>query len=493
MTFEDYYKNFGFVKYPFGIFTSEGEKTELHALFLQPENYSVIVEGLRSTSAIVVGERGTGKTALSLSLQDELEGTTSLIVRIDEYSALEEGFDENALYRFLTEKIAEAFFLDATKQPKIFWKYTREERIDLSMYLHTYVSASSKTQLRDKINRIQNGLFKRALVNSYNYARVVLNYGFKAATKAVSDAVTKHFSSLPEFDAGDAEYFKKIESHIDDSFSQSKPEYFYLTRLCGLIRKHAKSKIYIIIDKVDEDPRFENDAENIASFIAGIASNNRVLTHDDFQMLLFLWSTPFNYIRSNVRTQKIMLQQLEWSRAQLERVVGRRMAAYSDGGLVELSQILNGCTPEKIDLLLSMCNGNPRDLWHILNYCFKEQYSLDPHKSIGDRAIELGVNKYVTEFNYYEYYPRKSKARTTSMDVYSYIKHLLKLGAPQFTKDRLNVDAGTGRSTSNYVVAMENMGLIRKTVNKAQGGAVIYEIRDPKVRYAMKTGISIGI
>lgn len=492
MRFEDYYKGLGFVRYPFGVFTSEAEKAELSVLFLEPDNYSVIVEGLRNTSAIVTGERGTGKTALSQKLQSELGGEKHLIVGIEEFSTLKENFDEDALYSFLVEKIATAFFLRITDRPSILWRYTKEERVDLSMYLHVYVSATSKEQLRDKINKTQNGQIKRTLVSFYNYGRVVLNYGLKAATKLISDAITKHFSSLPDFDISDSEYFKRIESHIDDSFSLSKKQYFYLTRLCKIIRKHAFSKIYIAIDKIDEDARFENDAENIADFIGGIASNNKILTNEDFHLLLFLWSTPFNYVRSNVRTQKLALEPLRWSRAQLEQVVCKRMAAYSDGKVSKLDQIMDGCDPENVELLFWMCNGNPRDLWHILNKCFKEQFSIDPTKLIGNDAIEFGINKYVSEFNYYEYYPRKSSARATSMDVYSYIKHLLKLDSAQFTKDRLNERAGTGSSTSNYVVAMENMGLIGRTASKAQGGAVIYEIRDPKVSYAMKNGITIG-
>jgi len=99
----------------------------------------------------------------------------------------------------------------------------------------------------------------------------------------------------------------------------------------------------------------------------------------------------------------------------------------------------------------------------------------------------------VTDFNYYEYYPRKSGARANTMDVYSYIKHLTKLDSAKFTKDRLNEKAGTGSSTNNYVIAMENMGLIRKTSEKSQGGAVIYEIRDPKICFAMENDIAIGL
>jgi len=168
MTFEEYYKAYGFRRYPFGVFTSEGEKEDLSALFLKPDNYSVVLEGLKNTSAIVIGERGTGKTALSLALQTELENDSNLIVRIEDHAALNEKFDNDSLYQFLTERIASEFFLRVTERPSILWKYSKEERIDLSMYLHVYVSASSREQLRDKINKTQNGIIKRTSVNLYN-------------------------------------------------------------------------------------------------------------------------------------------------------------------------------------------------------------------------------------------------------------------------------------------------------------------------------------
>lgn len=78
------------------------------------------------------------------------------------------------------------------------------------------------------------------------------------------------------------------------------------------------------------------------------------------------------------------------------------------------------------------------------------------------------------------------------MDVYSFIKHLMKLDSNDFTKNKLSEMAKTGGSTNNYVISMENMGLIRKTGNKTTQGGVIYEIKDPKVRYAREYGVDIS-
>lgn len=491
MEFKEYYKSFGFTEYPFSTFTSEAETDKFNLIYLKPSNHSVIIEGLKNTSAIVIGERGTGKTALSFNAATELSKNGNLLVRIEEFSALKESYETDDLYRFLIERIATEFFLRLTDTPSKLWNYTKDDRIDLSMYLSEYLGASSKNQLRDKIQKIQNSLVKRSAINSYNFLRVALNYGLKAATKVFSDAITKHFSGLPEFDSGDSEYFKRIESEVDQTFTTGQKQYFYLEKLCKLIKKSKIPKIYILIDKVDEDSRFENDADLISAYIKKIASDNKILTNDLFHVLLFSWSTPFNYIKESVRTQKLAFQSLEWDSQELKNVAQKRFSAYSEGK-VKFNEIFEEYSEEDMTLILGMCNRNPRDLWHILHKCFEEQHTLGSVNKISKIAIDQAIQKFVIGFNYYEYYPKKLNARANTMDVYSYIKHLLKLDSTVFTKDKLNKMAGTGTSTNNYVVAMENMGLIKKTAGKAQAGAMLYEIRDPKVCYAMSNKIAIG-
>lgn len=490
MTFEEYYKQLGLAKYPFGVFMSEGEGEVFDDIYLPPQNHSVILEGLKNTSAIVIGERGTGKTALSIDLGGRLASEKRLLVRIEEFSDLKLNYEPNDAYRFLTERLVTAFFLSYAERQSSLWSLSKDDRIDLSMFLHEYLGASTKELLLAKLKKIQNGPVKRFFIGTYNTCRVAMNYGLKAATMAVSDALTKHFSSLPPVDTGDTEYFKRLDVEVDTAFDRGQREYYYLDKFCALAIKAGFEKVYLFIDKLDEDPRFKNDAEDVAEFLRPLASDNKILTSDRFHTVLFAWSTPFNYIRESVRTQKLSFTSLTWDRTSLEKVLSKRVATYSgDSPAPDLLEIAS--TSSK-DLVFEMCNRNPRDLWHIMDKSFQEQFKLDPTARIGDEAISSAIRRFVKEFNYYEYYPRKSNARANTMDVYRYIAHLQKLDEARFTKDRLSTLAGTGGSTNNYVVAMENMGLIRNTGEKAQGGAVLYEISDPKVRFAMENGIQIG-
>ncbi|WP_454915114.1 hypothetical protein [Xanthobacter sediminis] len=142
------------------------------------------------------------------------------------------------------------------------------------------------------------------------------------------------------------------------------------------------------------------------------------------------------------------------------------------------------------DEILELSNGNPRDLWHLMNRIFRAQYSINARTNVIEKAaIQKGMTDFVKNFNFYEYYPKKANARSNSMDVYAYIRHLLHLDSLTFTRNQLNSKAGTGSSTQNYTVGMESLGLIEKDVSAR--GEISYQIRDPKVRYAIAHGIEI--
>src|SRR5690606_14553372 len=151
----------------------------------------------------------------------------------------------------LTERIVSAFFMSYAARPTALWKLSKEDRLDLSLFLHEYLGVSTKTLLREKLTRIQNGPMKRFFVGSYNTLRVVLNYGLSAATKAVSDALTKHFSSLPPIESTDIDYFKRLETEVDSTFDHGQRQYFYLEKICSLAKKSGYKKIYVFIDKLD--------------------------------------------------------------------------------------------------------------------------------------------------------------------------------------------------------------------------------------------------
>lgn len=493
ISFASFCSNLKLSEYPFSTFNAESEKQISQILFIEPQNHSVLLQGLKNNlSHLIVGERGTGKTALSYEMKRNISKNTNLIVYIDDYSSLDIKYKAEDYYRFLSEQISATFFNAMAESPLSFWKYSKEERIELSFFLSEYVKPASKNILNSKISSIQNHFPKRACIWVYNVLRGVLNHGIHAVTYAANNAITKHFAALPPIDSKVPEYLAAIKAEVDTTFDKRHREFHYLCRLVELIKKSKFNHTTIIIDKIDEDTRLENDAEDIADFIENIASDNKVLLHDQLNVLLFMWSVPFNYLKGKVRTQKLSVQKLAWTKQDLLAALSRRLSVFSDKSITNYSELFSELAINDIDNVISICNENPRDLWHIMDKIIIQEFQTSPTSTkLSAAAIHKGISDFVKSFNYYEYYPKKSNAKANSSDVYSYIKQLSKLSKTEFTKNQLSTEAGTGGSTTNYVVAMENMGLIIRSESKAANGAVLYKIKDPKVLYAMSHGIEI--
>lgn len=492
-SFESFFKSFGFQEYPFAIFSAEGERKKLHQLFVQPAIYSPLVDTFKARSSVIIsGERGTGKTALVYELMRNAE-SSALYVYVEDFGALEVGHDQVGLYKFLLDNLAEAIFKRIAESPWKVWLKSKDEKLLLSYLLKFHVSDVSVSRIEDKIRKIQISLPKRAVVGAYNRLRGVLNYGATAAINVSSDIVQRHFPGLPALDnTGYRDYFPALQTGRTDAVEAAKANFALLTRAAQLCSSFGLNGVIFVLDKVDEEPRLENDAANIASFLQVLLTDNKLLLHTEVQFLIACWSIPLEQLKSKVRFQKLSLQRVTWQEAQLCDVLNQRLTTFSAGAVKEFSDIFDLEGGKVFLEVMPLANGNPRDLWHLMDAIFKKQYEIDSDAGkLSNQACYEGARNFVSNFNFYEYYPKVSGARSSTMDVYSYVAHLLKLSTSSFTKNQMSEQARTGSSTNNYVVAMENMGLIEKSNEKGEGGAVVYLVRDPKVVFARENGIAI--
>lgn len=126
MEFEAYYKSLGLKSYPFSKFTAEAEKDKGEKIYKKPQNYSVINELITGSSIIISGERGSGKTALNQDISRRKDTKDTLLVRLEEFSNLEEDYDHEKLYLYITEMIAGQFFKKMSFSPNALWKYDKK-------------------------------------------------------------------------------------------------------------------------------------------------------------------------------------------------------------------------------------------------------------------------------------------------------------------------------------------------------------------------------
>jgi energy-coupling factor transporter ATP-binding protein EcfA2 len=491
MNFEKFYKSFGLTEYPFSTFTAENETNHAIELFVKPHDYSYVVESYKKkTSTIIIGERGTGKTALLNELKRLSNNKSELIISIDDYSCIDETHELRNIYNFFIKKISEEIFNSLIYEKQRMRCLSKDEKLFLSYLYKEHVSYITKEQLAGKINNIQKSALTKFCIFCYNKFRFLLNLGASAATNILNDTITKHLGGLPNIDSNQIKnFFPEASSRADDTYIEQGISYYQLEKILILVQSLGYSHTIIMLDKIDEDSRFKNDADRVSSFIEKTLSDNKLLLNDKLQVIISLWAVPYNFLKDRVRTQKHNCTTLSWDNKLLEEALNRRLQTFSKGKISTIQDLFTDDTNDS-SIIFNLSNNNPRDLWHIMNNIVKAQYEIDPTKKLSSKSIEIGFENFVKKFNYYEYYPKKTSAKKNTMDVYGYIKHLLKLDSPEFTRDKLNTMAGTGSSTQNYCVSMEAIGLIKKTGSKS--GAILYTINDPKVSYALEQGIDIS-
>ncbi len=125
MSFEEYYKSLKLEKYPFSIYSTEAERKQNLDIYLQPGNYSVIKEGIKNSSVIIIGERGSGKTALNDEICKNTNNETTLLVQINDFDNINADYTSDQLYSFFIENIANVFFTSISKNQNYFWKYSK--------------------------------------------------------------------------------------------------------------------------------------------------------------------------------------------------------------------------------------------------------------------------------------------------------------------------------------------------------------------------------
>jgi hypothetical protein len=492
MSFQDFYKNMGFVDYPFAIFTSESEQDRQKELFYDTSLYSPIVQNFLSGNTIILsGDRGTGKTAILYDLVRRLQNSKTLVVEISDYSSLKWPFDPKQLYIFLTQQLADALFSIIANSKFNYKLLTKNERISLSYFFARYTKHITKAALKSRLEELQMGPLSRLGAFIYKATRQILNIGANGLVHFLGDLVARS-AGASSTDVKWNEYFPELASSIESDFADADGSLTAFCRLVDLCKKLRYEKVLLILDKIDEDPRFGNAAEDIAEFIEPLLTDNKLLLNNKFQLVVSLWIIPLNMLKGSVRTQKLNCPIINWSFEDLKAALNRRLSVFSNGNVTNVETLLeDSLENEGLEKILSLSNRNPRDLWHVMNRIMLAQHRIDQSSNrICSQAIQEGLDSYVREFNFYEYYPRKSNAKKNSMDIYAYINHLLKLDGAEFTKNKLNEKAGTGSSTPNYVSAMENMGLVE--ASGSASGSATYTIRDPKVVYAIKNKIDIS-
>lgn len=493
--FNDFLKNLNLDNNPFAFFTTENELKQSVDIFTPVNDYESILSNFSSdNSLIILGDRGAGKTALLKNLELRIDKKKIISVSITDFSDLPLNFDSKDFYQFLITKISIQLFSSLANEKKRINNLDQEEKILLSYLLQNFVPQVSKAYLRDQIKAIQVPWYKLGYKKIEKIIRDFVNYGTTVANTLIDDFLSKHFSGLPPIteNVKIKEYFPELDINFEENFLDQDVSYSLIVRILKIVEKLHFNKVIVLIDRIDEDQRFENDAELIATYTKLILTDEKLLLTPKLQIIFTSWTTPFNFIKQYVRTQKHSCTIINWSNSDLENVLNNRLKVFSKNKISSYKELFSAdVTQEDFIQILKLANSTPRDLWHIFANLLRIQYDKDSlSNKIEKSSISFALSRFIKNFNYFEYYPKKTNARSNSMDVFSYIDLLLKLEDNTFNAKHLKEKNQLQHSTAqSYISSMEKMGLIN--LSNPESGTAQYKIKDPKISYAREKGIKI--
>lgn len=184
--------------------------------------------------------------------------------------------------------------------------------------------------------------------------------------------------------------------------------------------------IYILLDKVDETDFAGNDAQGSFLIIKPLIRDLELLQTRGIGFKFFLWDKLKPYYIKLGRPDRITHFTLSWSTEELNNMLSKRLIAFSEARVRDLSKLTNASLAQPLQfLVVTFAAGSPRDMIRICQRILSEQMKANSNsRTIDLEAIDSGILEF-------------SKERSTELAGEDMLRDLLKIGEVDFTTNQL--------------------------------------------------------
>lgn len=390
-------KTYRFYDHPFATWIAEAEReTDLADWFVDPAfkealmgNLGTSDRRLRVRSNVVLGSAGSGKTALRLTIERELIDfrETAMVLRyIDFVRPLSAGARPKVADHVdeLLRLATAALLTRLHQKPDLVAKLEQSQRADLNHLVKVYweeLPNDAKEAYASSLNPLTPRVFSKA----------------KQVAKGAIEAYNAVISILKK---------EKIEPTDWEPWERPGkellPPLLRVQRLWRLAQALGFDSVWVLIDKVDEGPGCQTP-QAIFDCLADLLLSQTLLefAEGNNQVLCFkIFLTHPGKIEpllknAGFRHDRVKLDYLRWSEADLHKALSRRLAHYSNKQVLSFDSI---CTDEARgthDRLVKACEGRPRTLFRMAHEIFEAFDRLDEPQSIkiGVKAVEVGITE----------------------------------------------------------------------------------------------------
>lgn len=487
------YKSLGFFTNPYSKFSAEDELDYLGDIFLPPKHFDVLYNDLlNGNTRIIIGDRGSGKSALMYRLKSKIENNSSFPILIDSFDKIPiKENQKEMLHQAISVLITDfsLFLLTSKSRIKKLDKFDKEKLSNLVSAF--YISLSSE-EFKHKINKLTQYKTKNLFKLIYNYylnksINALLSGGVELAADFISQCLGLPKSSnavfykeyLPTLSEKDIKDYNTIDISLLDYSSYKN----ILSSFKEILFKTGIKSIVIFFDKIDEYKNLKGTITNIATFISDIATDTSLLQMQKLSFVFIFWSRLKKALsEKGIRYDKFKPQDINWDDREIENILEKRISYFSNFKRSSKDHF----STKNLAQVIELSNKSPRDLITLCSYIYDEQSMENTNlQRFSESSVKKGINNFVLKYDYVSYYASAEVANK----VVSLINRLLKVGKITFTlKDLSDVFKISQQSTSNYSRDMREYGLISED-EESGGQYKVYYVIDSKIKYMINQGI----
>jgi len=485
----------GIDKNPFEHYVAETEP-DIAEYAVKPPYFEAIDARAKNTSSyILFGDRGAGKSATRLTVFKELWAAKAngervpLAVNFVDFSSAVLGKKlANATEATLISEVAfiviESLlvWLSSLEEDDraVFQNAMNAEEVNLCYELLRDHYLSRPEAKREKSSREAMLLFNQAFVSK---SKLWVERRWGAITHVLSrtlDAIISQKTGVKDLESDIGQLLQKESRSEFDSV-------LLIRKLVELAEIFDFKGIVLLIDKVDETEATTNSADQTAALIHPLLARVQLMEIEGFSWIFFLWSRIkglFEATQYAVRLDKIGHATVFWDDDFFVQMLNRRMEYYSKNKLDFSGLFASGTNMPKVHSeLTNVSMRSPRELVRLMDVIIREH---DIHNSsnealqlISSGSMQTGLDKYVTD---------------TVSAVYGerLLAQIFRLNRTTFTNKDVQLTFKVGaQSARTRIQSWENAGIIKFTGTRAPEGALggkpwnEYTVADARIERVM--------
>ena len=489
----------GLTANPFEHYVAETEPDIVEYAVKPPYFEAIDARAKNTSSYILFGDRGAGKSATRLTVFKELWAAKAkrddvpLAVNFVDFSAALSGkkitsATEPVLISEVAFVVVESLlvWLSSLEEDDraTYQEAMNEDELNLCYELLRDNYLSRPNGKREKSSREAMELFNQAFVSK---SKLWVEQRWTAVTSILS----KTLQSIVELKTGVKADISEDLSALAAPGDATFDSVLLIRRLVDLVKIFGFTGIVLLIDKVDETEATTNSADKTAELIYPLLARVQLLEIKGFSWIFFLWSRIKGIFEAQefaVRLDKIGHATVSWEDLFFVQMLNRRFEYYSKnraGGSIGFHGLFEAGTnmPSVYNELTKVSMRSPRELVRLMDVIIREHdirfSAAQDVVLLSSEAMQFGLDKYVTD---------------TITAVYGerLLAQIFRLNKTVFTNRDVQLTFKVGaQSARTRIQSWENAGIIRLTGTRAaegtQGGkpANEYTVMDARIERVM--------